>query len=153
VRKNFGGWQDRVQRTIRNGIVEPYDEACLSWHFFAFVFSTNFVTFKSNFRNCERKLMLAFYDSDTNKLIGTVKLVDGRCVIDAKTELDYDFLEGLSGHTEHGIRMFFEQFTDYSSITMYTAEFADDEVAPDPAPLSEEPPEVWTAEEIKKKWR
>jgi hypothetical protein len=97
--------------------------------------------------------MLAFYDSDTNKLIGTVKLVDGKKVIEAKAELDYNFLESISGNTEQGTQMFFEQFTDYGSMSMYTAEFADDEVAPDPAPLSEEPPEVWTAEEIKKKWR
>lgn len=82
--------------------------------------------------------MIAFYDNTTYKLLGTVKLVEGKLVssTDAFKEFENDDPE-----------FFFKTYSEWSNGYEFSFEVPDDE-EPDQT-FDPGEPEVWTAEQVK----
>ena len=82
--------------------------------------------------------MIAFYNGETEELIGTVKEVDGKLVADNDSLKEYESYDPDE---------FFAKFSDWDAGYEFSMEIADGETAPQKYE-GEHYNKTWTAEEV-----
>jgi hypothetical protein len=83
--------------------------------------------------------MIAFYNGETEELIGTVKEVGGKLVAD---------VESLKEYESYDPDEFYGQFSDWDAGYEFSMEIADGETAPKKYE-GEHYDKTWTAEEVR----